>query len=81
MIGNKSDLAYEFAVNQTDAKSQFYAALQDNLDREEIFEGIKFFETSAKLGTNVHDAFEHLARVSLDQTQSMGYNDQRGCCK
>lgn len=81
VLGNKSDLAFEFAVSQTEAKSQFYSALQDNLDREEIFEGIKFFETSAKLGTNVHDAFEHLARVSLDENQNTGYRDQRGCCK
>ncbi|CAL6038048.1 Rab1a [Hexamita inflata] len=66
VIGNKADLQYELSVNQTDVKAAFYQALQDNIDREKIFKRIQFLETSAKLGTNVTQAFEHLAEQSVE---------------
>ena len=61
IIGNKCDLTNDFTIHLTDAKSEFYSSLQDNLDKDDIFNDLLFFETSAKLGTRVADAFEHLA--------------------
>ena len=54
IVGNKIDLKNIIVVNENDIKS------------EEIFKDIKYFETSAKNGKNIHKSFISMIDLILD---------------
>lgn len=58
LIGNKSDLKDNREVNSEDA-ARF---AEEN--------GIKFLETSALTGDNVHEAFQSLSKTILDKIEA-----------
>jgi len=64
LVGNKKDLINSIEVNQE--------SLKDN----DLFNGTKYFEVSAKTGENIEECFEELIDMILNKiTKTQSFND------